>query len=198
MKISFIFLILLSINLVACLGEEASETSESLETQNPINAQQAGSATEGCEKPLASYVKFQQVFNDCNSWAEDKSTLEVKYRSDDATLTGLGIRVHFDSSALSFEKFSYNFPTEFIGSSGPDNDVDDYDDNPSTDKYVSANWASLLGNWPGEDHTFELTGLTEISLVNIDFNVIDNTTENYIINYTSSSHASGLNLILGK
>ena len=200
MKFSKILLILLSISLVACLGDKAPDTPDTPDTSNPIIVQDAGSAIEDCDQPLESYTQFQQVYNECISWgeSENKGTLEVKYRSDDATLTGFGLRVHFDSSAISFDKLSYNFPTEFIGSGGPDNDVDDFDNDATTDKYITAAWASLLGNWPGEDTTNQATNYAEINLVNIDFNIEDSNNDNYVINYTSSSNPTGVSLIFGR
>jgi hypothetical protein len=198
MKISSLLLLIFSINLVACLGDEAPDTPEPTQTAIIINEQEVGSAIEDCEKPLANYSNFQQVYNDCTSWDEDMGILEVKYRSDNASSTGFGLRVHFDSTALSFDKLSYNFPTDYIGFGGPDNDVDDLDNDAITDKYITVAWASLLGNWPGENTTNQITNYAEITLVNIDFNRVDNSTENYVINYTPSSSAAGVNLILGR
>jgi hypothetical protein len=124
--------------------------------------------------------------------------LNVELKSDNSELTGLGLRVHFDSSALSFDKLSYYFPTEFIGSGGPDNDVDDLDNDATTDKYITAAWASLLGNWPGEDTTNQATNYAEISLININFEIVDSNVINHDINYTTTSIPQGISIILGK
>jgi hypothetical protein len=76
--------------------------------------------------------------------------------------------------------------------------VDDLDNDATTDKYITAAWASLLGNWPGEDTTNQTTSYAEINLVNIDFNIEDSSSDNYVINYTSSSSATGVSLIFGR
>jgi hypothetical protein len=186
MKISTLLLILLSINLVACLGDKAPETSETSET--PVYDGAVGSAVEGCDKPLASYNNFQQVYNDCITFNGNKVTLTVKYRSDDATTPGIGLRVHYNSSQLSFSEVIEKFETDLIAESvSPDSDNEDND--KSTDMVILLGWASLTGIWPGEE---------EANLATIEFTKVDSSDEDYIVNYTSSSNAAGFELIVGK
>ena len=206
MKISSPFLIFLSFNLVACLGDEAPvtpETTEIPETSNPITVQQVGSASENCDQPLSRYTNFQQVYNDCISWGEgddeNKGTLVVKYRSDDANLTGLGIKIHYNSAEIQFIEHYEFFTRDLFNIASPHNDADDYDNDPSTDKFININWAALgsPAEWPGNDYISELTDLAEITLLKIDFK-ITNSTESYVINYSRVSHAANVSLILGK
>ncbi|MDA8944062.1 hypothetical protein N9I32_01715 [Porticoccaceae bacterium] len=204
MKYSKLLLILLSICLVACLGDKAPDTPDTPDTSdspNPITVQQVGSAVEDCDQPLASYTNFQQVYNECISWdeGEDKGTLEVKYRSDDANLTGLGITIHYNSMEIQFTEFYEFFTKDLIDAVAPNNDVDDLDNDPSTDKFLNISWASLVSpaEWPGDEYISEQTNLAEITLVKINFNR-NNNTENYIINYSRTSNAATANLILGK
>jgi hypothetical protein len=186
MKISTILLLLISINLIACLGEEAPETSETSETST--NDGVIGSAIEGCDKSLASYNNFQQVHNDCITWDGNKATLAIKYRSDDATLPGIGLRIHYSSSQLNFSEIIEKFETDLIAESvAPDSDNEDND--LSTNMVILLGWASLTGVWPGEEET---------SLATIEFTKVDDSNENYIVNYTSSSNAAGFELIIGK
>ncbi len=199
MKTSTLLLILFSINLVACLGDEAPDTAEPTQTPIITNVQKVGSAIEDCEKPLANYSNFQQVYNDCISWDEsaNKGTLNVKYRSNDVNSTGLGIRIHYDSMELTFDSVSYILSKDNIFSAGPHNDEDNFDNDTKTDKYIDAGWSSLFGEWPGAGMN-DVLGYKEITLMNIEFDRVDNSTENYAINYTSSSSAATLSLVLGK
>ena len=194
MKISSLFLILLSINLVACLGEKGPETPETPET--PVDDGIIGSAIEGCDKPLASisdyanvYGDFQHVYNDCIVGDENKHTLTIKYRSNDDNTTGIGLRVHYNSSQLIYSKVVEKLETDLIvdGSVSPDNDNDDNDE--STDRVILLGWASLNGIWPGEE---------EANLATIEFTQVDSSDEDYIINYTDSSNAADFDLLLGK
>jgi hypothetical protein len=199
MKSSKILLILLSISLVACLGDKAPDTPDTPDTSNPIIVQDVGRAVEDCDQPLESYTNFQQVYNECITWDEsaNKGTLEVKYRSNDVNSTGLGIRIHYDSMELEFKAFSFILSKDNIFSTGPYNDEDNFDNDTKTDKYIDAGWSSLFGEWPGAG-MIDVLGYKEITLMNIEFDRVDNSTENYAINYTSSSSAATLSLILGK
>jgi hypothetical protein len=189
MKVSILLLIFLSINLVACLGEKAPETPETPETsETPINDEAIGSAVEGCDKALASYNNFQQIYNDCIAWDGNKATLKIKYRSDDATTPGIGLRIHYSSSQLSFSEIVEKFETDLIAESVyPDRENEDNDQ--STDMVILLGWASLFGNWPGEE---------EANLATIEFTKVDTSNEDYVVNYTSSSNAAGFELIVGK
>jgi hypothetical protein len=196
MKISSLFLILLSINLVACLGEKATETPETPETpETRVDDGIIGSAIEACDKPLASisdyanvYGDFQQVYNDCIVEDENKRTLTIKYRSNDDNTTGIGLRVHYNSSQLIYSKVVEKLETDLIAESvSPDNDNDDNDE--STDRVILLGWASLTGIWPGDE---------EANLATIEFTQVDSSDEDYIMNYTDSSIAAGFDLLLGK
>ncbi|MDG1818993.1 MAG: hypothetical protein P8H31_04085, partial [Porticoccaceae bacterium] len=63
--------------------------------------------------------------------------------------TGLGLRLHIDSSALSCDEASI---TELLTDSSLGlqliDDVNDYDNDAATDQYLNAAWASVVGAWP--------------------------------------------------
>jgi hypothetical protein len=86
--------------------------------------------------------------------------LSAFYEADDNTLTGLGVRFHFDSTKLEFTAF--NTVLE-VGSptieTQPKNDALDLDDDPSTDKYVAIAWFSITGEWPNVTLPAELAQL---------------------------------------
>jgi acetyltransferase-like isoleucine patch superfamily enzyme len=97
------------------------------------------------------------------------AVLEVSYDTSDSNnqLTGIGMRVHFNSSLLGFKEITNLIEQDIIVSGdGPHNDEDDFDNDPLTDKYISFGWASLFGNWPN----VELPTV----LMNIAFDVFDN------------------------
>ena len=102
---------------------------------------------------------------------------------NDSSLTGLGLSVHYDSSVLTFAEFAAVLATDNISSDGPFNDDEDLDNDASTDKYVSANWASLFGSWPGE---------LPASLLTINFNTAEDVdADATTIGFSSVSNASG-------
>ncbi|MCR4415819.1 MAG: choice-of-anchor D domain-containing protein, partial [Thermoguttaceae bacterium] len=68
---------------------------------------------------------------------------------NDSTLTGLGLRMHYDSRKLQFGSLVNVLQTGLIGQQAPVDDAQDFDADPSTDKYVLVSWADINGQWPG-------------------------------------------------
>jgi hypothetical protein len=81
-----------------------------------------------------------------------EKVVTISYDSDDSTTTGLGLRVHFDSSEMTLSAVSQEGLTlDRISEPSADAiyaDNDDFDSDPETDSYVLAGWASLFGQWP--------------------------------------------------
>ena len=64
-------------------------------------------------------------------------------------LSGLGFRIHYDSSILTFNSATDVLQQDLIvNAEGPISDVEDFDSNPQTDSYITFGWASLFNNWP--------------------------------------------------
>jgi hypothetical protein len=109
-------------------------------------------------------------------------TVSYNASDNDETLTGLGLKVHYNSSVLTFVEFAEVFAADNIGASGPFEDTDDTDNDPSTDKYLSASWASLFGDWPGQ---------LPKSLLTINFNTAEEVSaESTTIRFSSVSTAA--------
>ena len=197
MKISTILLIVSSINLVACLGEKGPETPETPETSNPITVQQVGSGSEDCDKSASDYTNTLLIHNDCIKLENETGTLNVELKSDNSELTGLGLRVHYNSMALSYIDSNF-FSKDNIFTDGPFNDSDDFDDDALTDKYINAAWVSVGGDWPGKNTINIQTNYAEISLIDINFEIVDSNVINHDINYTTTSIPQGISIILGK
>jgi len=110
-------------------------------------------------------------------------TIQYDVSDGDATLTGLGLHVHYDSSVLTFSASENVLATDNIALEDPVSDTDDLDGDSSTDKYVSVAWASLSGNWPGT---------LPQDLVTLNFDVADDVTaETTPITFSSPSNAAG-------
>jgi hypothetical protein len=78
-------------------------------------------------------------------------SININYTTNpvDPTLTGLGLRVHFDSSKLTFVTSQYIVTLGQQPVSGPTVDAADNDGDPSTDQFIILSWLDLAGNWPG-------------------------------------------------
>ena len=82
--------------------------------------------------------------------AGESTSISMTYTTTNQELaTGLGFRLHFDSSALSCDDAGITdlLTDSSIGMQLSD-DTDDYDNDSSTDKYLNAAWASVNGAWP--------------------------------------------------
>ena len=75
--------------------------------------------------------------------------LTLSYNAtDNAKTSGLGLRLHFDSSALEMGATSDKL-SESAQPFQIQNDTTDFDNNPDTDKFFLTSWADLSGvGWP--------------------------------------------------
>ncbi len=109
----------------------------------------------------------------------------------DETLSGLGLRLHFDSSVLSFDVdngLSNILSTSFLGLRQVLPDTNDVDNDSATDSFILLSWADFVppSDWPGE-------GTTPAVLYTVEFA----TSENFAgttLNFTASSTAAGFEL----
>lgn len=109
-------------------------------------------------------------------------TLAVDYNADDTTKTGIGVRIHYDSSKLTWQSFSNVFATGKISQDAlPQTDTANYDGNASTDKFLLVAWLDFTGNWPN-------TALP-ITLYNVTFSPTGKGTSPVNITF-SSTHSS--------
>ena len=115
------------------------------------------------------------------------ATLPISYTvsDDNATLPGLGLRIHFNSSWLQWNGLSQVLNQDLILQDyGTRQDVDDLDNDPSTDRYVAIAWASLQGDWPGN---------LPVSLFNLNVHIPEQLAlgEQTTIRFTSADTAAG-------
>ena len=79
-------------------------------------------------------------------------TAPIDYDTTDhnPNLSGIGFRVHFDSSRVTYQGVS-NLRTIDLAAmdATPQNDVADYDNDPTTDQYLGVAWASANGTFTG-------------------------------------------------
>lgn len=102
----------------------------------------------------------------------------------DETLTGIGVRVHFNSSVLRFDGLENLFATALqpFGQVA-ETDSGNFDNDASTDTFVALNWADLGGAFPGD-------GATPLDLFDILFTGLGGVADTNI-NFSASSVANG-------
>jgi hypothetical protein len=129
----------------------------------------------------------QNVYIDVNSIqsGEGITELTVVYSATDYEVSGLGLRIHYDSSQLSVNGISDVLSTDLtFAFAAPTNDSEDFDNEVSTDQFIDFAWASVAGDWPGS---------SPINLVTISFS--DASLDETSINFTSTSNAVGYDFV---
>ncbi|MDA9570220.1 CotH kinase family protein [Porticoccaceae bacterium] len=134
------------------------------------------------------------VSNSPNAVVGGLVSLDFSYdvSTGDNSLTGLGVRIHYDSSVLEFNTLSNVLQTDlFVNENTSEPDVADFDGNPITDQFVLLAWASLYGNWPGVTLPANLFTANFSVNADIDVEAIQQTQ----IGFSSNSNASGYNFV---
>ena len=131
---------------------------------------------------LAAATQHVYVSESTKSEDGTQETIVIRYNADDTTTTGLGLRIHFDSSVLSASDVTALVGTDLLVNGAVESDDGDLDGDASTDQIISFGWASLFGNWPGS---------APADLASITFDVAEGATGSSAINFTSSSNAAG-------
>ena len=117
----------------------------------------------------------------------DQLSVSVEYNADDADLTGLGLRVHFDSSELTLADISNVLSQDHMFTdSDVQSDTDDFDGNASTDSFVHVAWASVDGDWTGE---------VPADLLTVNFTVAETATGSTSVGFSASDNAIGYDFV---
>jgi len=88
--------------------------------------------------------------------------------SDENNLTGLGLRVHYDSSKLGFVQVSdFIDKDNILSGTFSEPDSGDFDNNPITDRFISLAWASVNGDWPDVSLPAKLLSMTFLWLITL-------------------------------
>ena len=107
-------------------------------------------------------------------------------------LSGLGLKIHWNSSQLTFVNLTNVFQTALLVLGSPEADIDNSDDDTNTDMLVNVAWFDLGGNWPGTDESVTLytanfiTDAEFSSSTNINFSS-SGTAANYAFTSTSAT-----------
>ena len=101
----------------------------------------------------------------------------------DETLTGLGLRLHWDSSKLTFVDLTGVLSTNLLVQGTPEPDSANDDGDPATDTLVNVAWTDFGGNWPG-------AGTTPATLYTANFTTAANFSGSTTVNFSASSTAA--------
>jgi hypothetical protein len=163
----------------------------SLEDTTEYASADSGSAESTISIPSVE-ASTQHVYVSSSTKSEDgtQETVVVSYNAD-ANVTGLGIRVHYDSTVLTLSEITDVLTgaasgAQFVISpalAGVDDDTENFDGNADTDKVFVASWASFVGpSWPGT---------TPTDLFTMTYDIADGATGSSAISFSQTSGMAG-------
>ena len=158
-----------------CPNDEANDPETEDPTDESVTTEDVSSST----------TALQQVSVDGSPVGRLGNSVDVSitYNTSDnnPNLTGLGLKAHYDSSVLTFNAFGFLLDDSLF--SAVEDDINDLDNDPSTDKYVTAGWVSLFSNFPG---------VLPQNLMTLNFSVANDTTlQSTSINFSSDNTSAG-------
>ncbi|MDB9445782.1 SGNH/GDSL hydrolase family protein, partial [Anabaena sp. CS-542/02] len=103
----------------------------------------------------------------------------------DNTVTGISLRLHYNSNELSFQDVGNLLSNNLFLPLSDGDDTSDFDNDPNTDKFIQFGYADFFGNWPNQ--------ALPLKLGDFNFTTTDNFTGTQL-NLTSDNLAPGYSL----
>ena len=132
--------------------------------------------------------KFQRIFDNGIVWYGDYGTLNVQYQSSNAATTGIGFRLHYNSSSMKVASINQYADGALVMTrpEAAQNDTNNKDNNDATDAYLTFAWFEMNGQWPMA---------TQVNLATIEFERLNNGSNNYSIDYSVTSNSAGYQFV---
>ena len=132
--------------------------------------------------------KFQRIYDNGIVWYGDYGTLNIQYQSSNAATTGIGFRLHYNSSSMKVSSINQYADGALVMTrpEAAQNDTNNKDNNDATDAYLTFAWFEMNGQWPMA---------TQVNLATIEFERLSNDANNYSIDYSVTSNSSGYQFV---
>ena len=131
---------------------------------------------------------FQRIYDNGIVWYGDYGTLNVQYQSSNAATTGIGLRLHYNSSSMKVASINQYSEGALVMTrpEAAQNDTNNKDNNDATDAYLTFAWFDMNGQWPMA---------TQVNLATIEFERLNNGSNNYSIDYSVTSNSAGYQFV---
>ena len=165
----------------------SSDSSSSYGSESDSNEDAADSKDTEKEEELPT-EKFQRIFDNGIVWYGDYGTLNVQYQSSNTATTGIGLRLHYNSSSMKVASINQYADGALVMTrpEAAQNDTNNKDDNDATDAYLTFAWFDMNGQWPMA---------TQVNLATIEFERLNNGSNNYSIDYSVTSNSAGYQFV---
>ena len=165
----------------------SSDSSSSYGSESDSNEDAADSKDTEKEEELPT-ENFQRIYDNGIVWYGDYGTLNVQYQSSNAATTGIGFRLHYNSSSMKVASINQYSDGALVMTrpEAAQNDTNNKDDNDATDAYLTFAWFDMNGQWPMA---------TQVNLATIEFERLSNDENNYSIDYSVTSNSAGYQFV---
>lgn len=102
-------------------------------------------------------------------------------------LTGLGLRIHWSASQLELLSLANVLPAALVAEGPVEDDTEDLDGDPTTDKFLQVAWADIDAAWPGG-------GCDAVTLYTANFRAAADLAADTTVRFSASSTAAGYSL----
>lgn len=166
----------------------SSYGSESTDVSDSGSNEDAADSKDTDKEEEMPTEKFQRIYDNGIVWYGDYGTLNVQYQSSNAATTGIGFRLHYNSSSMkvaSINQYSEGALVMTRPETAQD-DTNNKDNNDATDAYLTFAWFEMNGQWPQA---------TQVNLATIEFERLNNGSNNYSIDYSVTSNSAGYQFV---
>ena len=165
----------------------SSDSSSSYGSDSDSNDDKNNSKDTDKEEEMPTEM-FQRIFDNGIVWYGDYGTLNVQYQSSNTATTGIGFRLHYNSSSMKVASINQYADGALVMTrpEAAQNDTNNKDDNDATDAYLTFAWFDMNGQWPMA---------TQVNLATIEFERLNNGTNNYSIDYSVTSNSAGYQFV---
>ena len=163
-------------------GSESTNGSESDSNNDSTNSKDTDK-----EEELPT-ENFQRIYDNGIVWYGDYGTLNVQYQSSNVATTGIGFRLHYNSSSMRVTSINQYSDGALVMTSpeSAQKDTNNKDNNDATDAYLTFAWFEMNGQWPQA---------TQVNLATIEFERLNNGSNNYSIDYSVTSNSAGYQFV---
>ena len=165
----------------------SSDSSSSYGSESDSNEDAADSKDTEKEEELPT-ENFQRIYDNGIVWYGDYGTLNVQYQSSNAATTGIGFRLHYNSSSMKVASINQYADGALVMTrpEAAQNDTNNKDNNDATDAHLTFAWFEMNGQWPMA---------TQVNLATIEFERLNNGSNNYSIDYSVTSNSAGYQFV---
>jgi hypothetical protein len=165
----------------------SSYSSENSDDSNTDNNDDSAD-TKDTDKEELPTEKFQRIYDNGIVWYGDYGTLNIQYQSSNAATTGIGFRLHYNSSSMKVTSINQYADGALVMTrpEAAQNDTNNKDNNDATDAYLTFAWFEMNGQWPQA---------TQVNLATIEFERLNNGSNNYSIDYSVTSNSAGYQFV---